>query len=118
MTDTLSIKNVNGRDLLVWKDWENNAGKAFDVDTHPPLVGLVGETVVPGPDWKWGLQGGRFPVGIVLEPNAENEGWLRVRWRNGDENSYRWGAEGAYDLKVKPAGGLRRCFSWFRGRLA
>lgn len=80
------------------------------MNTGRPPVQMIGETVVPGPNWKWGNQGGRRPVGIVLELDAETEGWLRVRWRNGEDNFYRWGAEGSYDLKIKPPSLFRRLF--------
>ena len=66
----------------------------------PPIH--VGDTVVRGPNWKWGNQdGGASNSGTVV--NIVNDGWVRVRWFNSaGENNYRWGAEGCFDLEIVP----------------
>ena len=56
----------------------------------------VGVRVRRGPDWDWGDQDGGG-LGITLEGDAE-DGWVRVRWDCGGENSYRVGERGKYDL--------------------
>jgi len=62
---------------------------------------LLGVAVERGPDWKWSNQddyaGGRR-IGITV-PGCDEDGWIRVMWRNGKQNNYRVGAEGAYDLR-------------------
>lgn len=50
--------------------------------------------------------------GVVTGPHI-NEGWWLVTWDAGGSNSYRWGADGAYDLIVlsTPAPTVRNsCF--------
>lgn len=59
-----------------------------------PIIGL---RVARGPQWCWGDQdGGR--LGMTVERGSATEGWVGVRWDNGNENNYRVGAENAYDL--------------------
>eukprot|EP00960_Hanusia_phi_P070531 767330-Hanusia_phi.AAC.5 len=59
----------------------------------------VGTKVVRGFDWKWGSQdGGQGEVGEVQ--TEINEGWVEVRWENGESNRYRMGAQNSYDLKL------------------
>eukprot|EP00049_Salpingoeca_infusionum_P015690 m.307121 g.307121 ORF g.307121 m.307121 type:complete len:2248 (-) comp15932_c0_seq1:1557-8300(-) len=59
-----------------------------------------GVRVVRGRDWKWQEQdGGDGKIGIVTR-DLDDDKWIQVKWEaNGDVNSYRMGAEGAYDLK-------------------
>lgn len=103
-----------------WVDveWDNGTknsyryGKddAFDVRAvnEPrvvnPLEGLkVGVRVTRGNDWKWGNQdGGRGNVGHVIDVSRAT-GVAKVRWPNGNVNSYRNGAEMAHDLRILPA---------------
>ena len=58
----------------------------------------LGIRVRRGPDWDWGPQdhGG---LGTTIQGDTE-EGWVRVRWDLGGENSYRVGERGKYDLIV------------------
>jgi hypothetical protein len=44
-----------------------------------------------GPDWKWSSQdGGEGSVGVVVSGTDKNsDGWVRVRWPNGETNGYR-----------------------------
>ena len=63
-----------------------------------------GTAVDRGRDWKWGDQnGGTGNHGIVQGWAGEvgaSENWVKVKWRNGRQNNYRWGAEGAFDLMI------------------
>ena len=57
-----------------------------------------------GPDWQWGDQdGGDGGFGTVLRDGAPVRArpwtWARVKWDSGEENDYRTGAEGKYDLE-------------------
>eukprot|EP00754_Rhynchopus_humris_P038453 Rhum_TRINITY_DN21069_c0_g1::Rhum_TRINITY_DN21069_c0_g1_i1::g.173091::m.173091 len=72
-----------------------------------------GMTVVRNPKcWKWDDQDGNAS-GKVLELPDESavssvpEGWVRVAWKNGAKNNYRFGAEGSYDVVACPAEGDR-----------
>lgn len=58
----------------------------------------VGCRVIRGPDWKWGNQdGGAGKIGRVFMAES---GLVKVRWPNGDTNTYRNGIQGAYDVVV------------------
>ncbi|DAZ95584.1 TPA: hypothetical protein N0F65_006070 [Lagenidium giganteum] len=66
----------------------------------PELV--VGCKVIRGPNWKWKDQdGGEGSIGVVegVSPwsGIEGEG-MSVRWPNDSMYTYRWGADGNYDL--------------------
>jgi hypothetical protein len=61
----------------------------------------AGMRVRRGPDWKWQDQdGGRGSLGTVTAPDREHQGWWWVKWDSGQQNRYRWGVGGAYDLEV------------------
>jgi hypothetical protein len=63
-----------------------------------------GMAVVRGPDWKWGRQdgGGQGEHAEGRVTLVRDNGWTKVLWGNGHEDSYRIGAEdGAFD--VQPA---------------
>ena len=45
------------------------------------------------------LQDG-YGQGTVTEYPTTSVGWVRVAWDAGDANSYRMGAQGAYDLQI------------------
>lgn len=64
--------------------------------------------MVRGPDWSWNDQdGGPGNEGTVLNVNLSTALalWARVKWASGDENNYRIGAGGKYDLcQVKNKG--------------
>jgi hypothetical protein len=56
-----------------------------------------GATVMRGGDWKWGDQdGGPGNRGKIKQSSWSD--WVSVRWENDHHNSYRCGAEEAYDL--------------------
>ncbi|GIQ80540.1 hypothetical protein KIPB_001354 [Kipferlia bialata] len=58
----------------------------------------VGAKVARGPAWKWGNQDGSGCLGVILKA-ASSEGWVEVKWtHNGQENEYRAGSDGHYDL--------------------
>ncbi|XP_028390869.1 uncharacterized protein LOC114515772 [Dendronephthya gigantea] len=62
----------------------------------------VGVRVVRGKDWKWSNQdGGTGSKGYVYDV-SEMTGVCKVRWEDGSTNTYRNGAEGAFDLRVLP----------------
>ncbi|KAI8999693.1 kinase-like domain-containing protein [Hyaloraphidium curvatum] len=63
---------------------------------RPTCEQMVGMRVRRGPDWKWGSQDGGG-AGKVKDADKAG-GVLTVRWDNGSSNTYRWGAEGSYDL--------------------
>ena len=58
----------------------------------------IGTRVVRGPDWKWSDQDGNGEGQVIREIN--DNGWLKVQWDNGYEDSYRMGNSGKYDLKL------------------
>jgi len=63
------------------------------------------DRVVRGPSWKWGNQdGGEGSVGTVCK--VKDNGWVEVKWDNGNSNSYRMGEDGKQDLVLV-------CFSWW-----
>ncbi|ETV97588.1 hypothetical protein, variant [Aphanomyces invadans] len=74
-----------------------------DVPTTPPPPPLtIGCKVIRGPNWKWRDQdGGQGSIGVVegISPwsGIEGEG-MSVRWPNDALYTYRWGADGQYDL--------------------
>lgn len=67
---------------------------------------LSKDTIVDrGRDWKWGEQnGGVGNRGVVKGWSGDvgaSENWVKVKWKNGRQNNYRWGAEGgSYDLMI------------------
>jgi hypothetical protein len=72
-------------------------GSAIDEAKKDQKV-VPGVKVLPGPDWRWGTQG-RGTVGVIQEV-PDSDGWVPVKWANGEKNNYRWGADGKYDLRV------------------
>ncbi|RLN89280.1 hypothetical protein BBJ28_00013490, partial [Nothophytophthora sp. Chile5] len=65
----------------------------------------VGDRVVRGPDWKWSNQDGEKGSPGTVERISTWGGvkgsGVTVRWdKNQRVNTYRWGAEGCYDLYV------------------
>ncbi|KAH9090669.1 hypothetical protein Ae201684P_014464 [Aphanomyces euteiches] len=72
------------------------------VETPPPPPLTIGCKVMRGPNWKWRDQdGGPGSIGTVegISPwsGIEGEG-MSVRWANDALYTYRWGADGQYDL--------------------
>ncbi|KAG4063854.1 hypothetical protein PC123_g1389 [Phytophthora cactorum] len=65
----------------------------------------VGDRVVRGPDWKWSNQDGEKGSSGTVERISTWGGVIgsgvTVRWdKNQRVNTYRWGAEGCYDLYI------------------
>ena len=59
----------------------------------------VGTRVLRGPDWKWGNQDGPSLGLVTLNMSLHNApGWVHAQFDNGHVNSYRVGAQGAFDL--------------------
>lgn len=67
---------------------------------------LSKDTIVDrGRDWKWGDQnGGVGNRGTVKGWSGDvgaADNWVKVKWKSGRQNNYRWGAEaGCYDLMI------------------
>uniref|UniRef100_A0A1I7V093 E3 ubiquitin-protein ligase n=1 Tax=Caenorhabditis tropicalis TaxID=1561998 RepID=A0A1I7V093_9PELO len=62
--------------------------------------------VVRGKDWRWDDQdGGEGKFGRITSP-PEN-GWVDVTWENGHSNSYRFGANGNFDIERVSSSGHR-----------
>lgn len=60
----------------------------------------IGKRVRRGPDWKWENQdGGAGGQGTVTSNDTSSTGWVRVKWDNGNTNSYRV-ATGQVDLEA------------------
>ena len=88
----------------------NTAGHNETKDLNMPAL-LAGQTVVRGPDWRWGRQdGGDGQTGVVESVGIEVAGQdetsttivgdaVRVRWHQTNlVNVYRYGANGCYDV--------------------
>lgn len=89
-----------------WGFWKRE-GALGDTATEPGLAPFrVGERVVRGPDWRWGMQdGGPGRLGTVVEVKSFAGGSgakpdaVRVQWdHSGKANLYRAGAEGCVDV--------------------
>lgn len=61
-------------------------------------IAFIGMKVVRGRDWTYGDQdkGSEYARIIAIGPPVTAKGWVRVKWENGAENSYR--VYEAYDL--------------------
>merc|ERR1719357_1714531 len=84
-------------ETLRWRlRWNNSAPPKALTDKE------VGVTVRRGADWKWGSQdGGAYGRGIgITIPGCDQDGWIRVQWKNGKKNNYRCGGDGCYDLQL------------------
>eukprot|EP01041_Mallomonas_annulata_P001516 gene1516-2916_t len=60
----------------------------------------VGDRVSRGRDWQWSSQdvfAGNHGTVIEMSPHDQ---WVSVQWEGGGRNTYRWGAEGQYDLEL------------------
>ena len=92
----VSLEGVEAEGSPFRRIWRNKLTKGTMVDR--------------GRDWKWGDQnGGPGNRGAVLGWSGEvgaSENWVKVKWKNGRHNNYRWGAEEAYDLMILSMPGL------------
>ncbi|KAM3726185.1 E3 ubiquitin-protein ligase [Dirofilaria immitis] len=77
----------------------NIAGRGVRVANVPDaMVCPVGSRVVRGPDWKWDNQGSNMEGTII---SIIDNGWVDVQWDDCTSNSYRFGADGKYDIELK-----------------
>lgn len=109
--------------LAVW--WTGSYPRPWVSPSSQPVVNAAGDKTNPqgdavvsgaslepgtrvrrGRDWKWGDQdGGKGHLGTVTAPDRQSRGWWWVKWDGGQQNRYRWGVEGAFDLAVVRRGG-------------
>ena len=60
----------------------------------------IGNRVRRGRSWQWHNQDGYMGnMGTVVD-GASNDFWVSVEWDGGGRNTYRWGADGQYDLEI------------------
>lgn len=64
----------------------------------PVTVETLGARVIKGRDWDWGDQNGGTEGTIISRLEGTTSNWVRVRWDNDNENSYRIGHDNKYDL--------------------
>ncbi|VDN05396.1 unnamed protein product [Thelazia callipaeda] len=69
------------------------------INTSDTVACPIGSRVVRGPDWKWDNQGNNTE-GTVM--SVVDNGWVDVQWDDRTSNSYRFGADGKYDIELKP----------------
>ncbi|XP_046350608.2 uncharacterized protein LOC124131392 [Haliotis rufescens] len=70
------------------------------IESENPVLPALGTRVVRGPDWKWDNQD-TDGVGTVINHihDPRKICWIWVHWDNGSCNKYRYGADGAFDVK-------------------
>jgi hypothetical protein len=106
MTETLSIVRVRNRDCLVWRSTVRQEAGVFEVTglgDRLPVFQIIGKRVQPSAECFWGDQGGAYFTGTVVGPSSDEPGWVDVVWDGERETqSYRWGADGIYDLDPVP----------------
>ncbi|ETM45302.1 hypothetical protein L914_09596 [Phytophthora nicotianae] len=84
---------------------KSDSGPNSPLQSPEPVTINVGDRVVRGPDWKWSNQDGEKGSPGTVERISTWGGvkgsGVTVRWdKNQRVNTYRWGAEGCYDLYV------------------
>src|SRR3989338_906864 len=99
ITNLITVRWPNG---ITRADYRGKNGGPYDLRyacKAEPLTVMnfkANAFVARGPDWKWGDQdntGGGRAVALTGD-------WVKVRWNNGVENSYRAGAEQKYDVVI------------------
>ncbi|KAL3982231.1 HECT-domain (ubiquitin-transferase) family protein [Acanthocheilonema viteae] len=89
----------------------NIAGRGVRIANVPDAMACpLGSRVVRGPDWKWDDQGSNMEGTVI---SLIDNGWVDVQWDDCTSNSYRFGADGKYDIELKSVEwtpGLRRGF--------
>ena len=60
----------------------------------------VGARVCRGPDWRWKDQDGHGTGTVVTVPQYTSEGWIIVKWDNGQRKNYRWTADNSFDVVI------------------
>ncbi|CAH3022623.1 unnamed protein product [Porites evermanni] len=68
-----------------------------DSETYPNPPS-VGTRIRRGSHWKWGDQDKNGPGTIVK--TGSTPGWVDVEWDSGAKNSYRYGKDSAFDIRV------------------
>ncbi|KAK7088442.1 hypothetical protein V1264_022363 [Littorina saxatilis] len=68
--------------------------------TNLAAVLKVGDRVRRGPDWKYYHQDGGGPGTVTTILSPYGQGWVDVRWDNGNQWDYRMGEGGYYDLDL------------------
>ncbi|KHN71106.1 E3 ubiquitin-protein ligase HECTD1 [Toxocara canis] len=91
---TRILRYRRGSRLLV-----GGRGLSAGAPSDTPSACTIGCRVARGPDWKWENQGSGT-LGTVISP-VEN-GWVDVQWDDRTSNSYRFGADGKFDIDIKP----------------
>uniref|UniRef100_A0A915PQB4 E3 ubiquitin-protein ligase n=1 Tax=Setaria digitata TaxID=48799 RepID=A0A915PQB4_9BILA len=100
LTATNAVKNRTfryrrGSRLLA----SNVAGRGVRIANIPDAMTCpVGSRVVRGPDWKWDDQGSNMEGTVI---SLIDNGWVDVQWDDCTSNSYRFGADGKYDIELK-----------------
>lgn len=79
---------------MIVAEGDDNDGASGNYPKPPP----VGTRVRRGPHWKWGDQDKNGPGTIVKTDSTP--GWVDVQWDSDVKNSYRYGKESAFDVKV------------------
>ncbi|EQC41475.1 hypothetical protein SDRG_01442 [Saprolegnia diclina VS20] len=85
------------------KHAKRKSEKALQIVDLNPIA--VGNRVVRGPDWKWSNQDGE-PGSVGTVERISTWGGVKgsgitVRWdKNQRMNTYRWGAEGCFDIQI------------------
>uniref|UniRef100_A0A914ZV22 E3 ubiquitin-protein ligase n=10 Tax=Parascaris univalens TaxID=6257 RepID=A0A914ZV22_PARUN len=76
-------------------------GRGLPTNPSPDAATVcsIGCRVTRGPDWKWENQG-NGTLGTVI--SSVEDGWVDVQWDDKTSNSYRFGADGRFDVEVKP----------------
>jgi len=118
---------IGVRNGYIWIHLEKNVGATYRRDnwqfvdiyvvemaTHPTsqsvatqmLLSSHGQTIKTGDrvrrgrNWQWHNQDGYAGnLGTVVD-GAGSDLWVSVEWDGGGRNTYRWGAEGQYDLEI------------------
>lgn len=99
----LKVKKIPLQDMLSF-DQAKTDSTPNSTSTGEVTI-RIGDRVVRGPDWKWSNQDGeKGSVGTVERISTwggvQGSG-VTVRWdKNQRVNTYRWGAEGCYDLII------------------
>lgn len=94
------LSDIPGTELWSGFVLQQRPNDSSYIDEIPKVV--VGSKVIRGPDWKWRDQdGGEGSIGVVesIMPwsGIEGEG-MSVRWSNDSLYTYRWGADGKFDV--------------------
>lgn len=93
---------LSDTDTQLWSGSITQCRIRSSSDDHADSDLKVGCKVIRGPNWKWRDQdGGEGSIGVVegISPwsGVDGEG-MSVRWPNDSLYTYRWGADGNFDL--------------------